>query len=192
MRAGKRKDDLEYVFTGPLGDLGDPLSLSQSKRLNMPSMIVIVSTTGPLYISQLSCLMLKWRDLFPWRKMWRCWAERDMVHITLWMNWSIFLMAQKFGLKLALGVIPLSSPCLHSFTFHTNYLLPRIHRLFWFYGAGKNPVEICQRISSNLSIYLFICTFTSRQDLYQIQTDEDTHTFSVPSPEHCIQSANIH
>lgn len=45
------------------------------------------------------------------------------------MNLGIFLTVQESGLKLALGAIPLFSPCLHIFTLHTKYLLPKIHRL---------------------------------------------------------------
>lgn len=123
----------------------------------MLSMIVIVQE-GLSTEAQWLHLVLKWRkgiyslaggkcDCAGLKETWYAllcrWIEASSWwHKSLVLNWLEVLF-----------LCPLSSPCLHIFTLHTNYLLPRTHRLFWFHGAGKNPVGICC-ISFNLSIYM--------------------------------------
>lgn len=76
--------------------------------------------------------------------------------IIFWMKLGLFLMVQKFGLKLVWGAILFSSPYFHFFTLHTKYILPQNAQFkntsltSW---AGKNSV-----IDHCISFNLIICT----------------------------------
>lgn len=134
-------------------------------------MILAVSTTGLLHISQLVFLVLNWRkgtysltggkwDYVGLKETWYV-----TYTLTLWINWEIFLMMQEFGRKLALSAILLSSTYLHVFIFYTTYLPPRIHRHFltpWIWKYTSWSV-ICYFFQS---IHWYAWTCASRQYLY--------------------------
>lgn len=100
------------------------------------------------------------------------------------------MMAQEFGLQLALGVIPLSSFLSLPPHLYPSHKLPASQIIDF---SDSMELERIQwgSVVVFLSIYLYALLLQDKTYTRYRQTTE-TYILSVPSLEPCIQSANIH
>lgn len=96
-------------------------------------------------------------------------------------------MAEDFDLKLALGTIPLFSPCLHIFILHTKYLPPRIYKLLKTSLTPRRWKESSESLVVFLPVYLFKCT----NFYFQIQPILHTHIHTLSQAWSIVYSQQI-